>query len=76
MSPFILNGNELIVSDCPGKGKMIERTEAEELAEALFMRAHEEQAESRRVRGVLDLHQEPEGELVVIDGDGVKVRNG
>ena len=55
---------------------MIERTEAEELAEALFMRAHEEQAESRRVRGVLDLHQEPEGELVVIDGDGVKVRNG
>jgi hypothetical protein len=38
----MLNGNELIVSDCPGKGKKIERTEAEELAEALVMRVHEE----------------------------------
>jgi hypothetical protein len=72
----MLNGNELIVSDCPGKGKKIERTEAEELAEALAMRVHEEQAESRRVREVLDLHQVPEGKPVVIDGDGVKVRNG
>jgi Fe-S-cluster containining protein len=74
--PFMLEGNELVVSNCPGIGKEMDQASAERIAEKIFARAYEEAAESVKIRDLLGKQRIPDGNLVVIDGEDMKVLDG
>jgi Fe-S-cluster containining protein len=71
--PFMLEGEHLRVSACPGLGGDISDEEAWELAGLLLERRRAEQREEERVRRVLATAPIPPGCRVVVDGRGVTV---
>ncbi|NYT06934.1 MAG: YkgJ family cysteine cluster protein [Methanomicrobiales archaeon] len=71
--PFMLEGETLLVSDCPGTGKEISREEAWNLAGNLLQRRRAEQLEEEHVRSVLSASEIPPGCRVLVDGRGMKV---
>lgn len=76
--PFMLNGKELTVSDCPGIGHAMDEATSLQLAGDLIRRALKETEETEKIQRLLENEKIPEGDLVVIDGEGfsiVKSRN-
>ena len=71
--PFMLEGERLLVSACPGIGGEISADEAWELAGLLLDRKRAEQQEEERVRRVLSSARIPPGCRVLVDGRGVTV---
>jgi Fe-S-cluster containining protein len=69
--PFMLDGDELVVSECPGVGAPIDLEDALAIARALVERREVEEAEALRVRELLRIARLPAGETVVIDAEGV-----
>jgi hypothetical protein len=71
--PFMLEGERLLVSPCPGIGGELSREEAWELAGLLIQRREAEAIEEERVRQALSGSRIPAGCRVLVDGRGVKV---
>ncbi len=68
--PFMLDGDRLEVSECPGVGRPIYRADARAIAEALLARSAAEEEEADRIRKVVETAGFPDGEVVVIDAEG------
>ncbi len=71
--PFMLDGEQLIISPCDGIGREIQPEEARELAGLVLQRRYEEEQEEERVRSVLSAGPIPAGKRVLIDGRGVRL---
>ena len=71
--PFMLDGDDLLVSECPGIGVPLSPGAAHDLAAELCRRQAAEAAEEAGVRAVYRRVRVPPGERVVIDSEGVKV---
>jgi len=71
--PFMLEGQRLRVSACPGIGGDITAEKAWELAGLLLERRRAEQQEEERIRRILATARIPPGRRVLVDGRGVKV---
>ncbi|NYT17852.1 MAG: YkgJ family cysteine cluster protein, partial [Methanomicrobiales archaeon] len=71
--PFMLEGERLLVSACPGIGGEISVGEAWELAGLLMDRKRAEQQEEEWIRQVLSAVRIPPGCRVLVDGRGVTV---
>lgn len=71
--PFMLDGDDLLVSECPGIGVPLFPGAARDLAAELCRRQAAEAAEEAGVRAVYRRVRVPPGERVVIDSEGVKV---
>lgn len=71
--PFMLDGDELRIFPCPGTGVEMEKGRAEDMARLLLARREAEEEEERRIRSVLESVSLPEGERILIDGEGMKV---
>lgn len=69
--PFMLDGDRLVASECPGLGAPISDTDAKSLAADLLARRAAEEAEAAGVRGVLTTATLPPGDTVVVDAEGV-----
>ncbi len=74
--PFMLDGEDLIVSACNGLGKRVTSSDALQIAENLLRRKTAEGEEARRVRKVLLKNPLPAGSFVVVDSEGMKVFDG
>jgi len=74
--PFMLSGDDIVISACPGTGTPIDFTKAERLAEELVRREYLERADEELVRKVWSAVRVPEGETGVIDSRGVSILNG
>ena len=72
--PFMLNRDELIISECPALGKH-ETADAEVLADALFKRQMADDAEVEATKREYQKHSILSGETVVIDSRGVHILN-
>jgi len=71
--PFMLEGDDLRVFPCPGIGAWMERADAEDMARLLLARRDAEEEEERRIKSVLESVSLPEGQRILIDGEGMKV---
>jgi Fe-S-cluster containining protein len=71
--PFMLDGGDLVVSECEGLGQAISLEKADDLARTLLQRQHAEGEEERRVQNVMHEEQIPHGEFVVIDSEGMRI---
>ncbi len=69
--PFMLDGNRLVASECPGLGAAISEADARALAADLLARREAEEAEAAGVRSVLATAAIPDVGMVVIDAEGV-----
>ncbi|MEN6610314.1 MAG: hypothetical protein ABFC24_05685 [Methanoregulaceae archaeon] len=69
----MLDGNELAISDCPGIGLAMDNSESLQLAEDLIRRDLNEMKEGKKIQRLLEKEKIPEGELVVIDGEGFSI---
>jgi Fe-S-cluster containining protein len=74
--PFMLDGNRLLVSECPGLGGHIAEEDAYTLASMLMDRQVAEFAEEERLKPHIAQAHIPSGSRAVIDGEGVKVLHG
>lgn len=74
--PFMLEGDELLVSECPGLGTPLSVVAAHDAAVDLCRRQAAEAAEEVGVRAVYRGARVPPGERAVIDSEGVKVLHG
>lgn len=74
--PFMLDGDRLIVSECPGLGQPMERAAALSLARALLERQSAEAREEAGIRAVMEAVPVPSGSVAVIDSEGVWVVHG
>ena len=69
--PFMLDGERLVTSECPGLGAPILEHEARALAADLLARRAAEEEEAERVRCVIMSAELPPEGTVVIDAEGV-----
>lgn len=69
--PFMLDGDRLVASECPGLGAPISGEDARALAADLLARRETEEAEAAGVRDVLARADLPADGTVVIDAEGV-----
>lgn len=69
--PFMLDGDRLIVSECPGLGAETDWEEARRLAAVLLERQEAEQAEEEGIRSVLSSAAVAPGTCAVVDSEGV-----
>lgn len=69
--PFMLDGERLVVSECRGLGRPIDRRATRALAEALVARRSDEEHEAQRVRALLAHAELPASGPVVVDAEGV-----
>lgn len=69
--PFMLDGDELVVSECPGVGTPISDDEARALAADLLARRTAEEDEAAGVRRVIASADLPPDGTVVVDAEGV-----
>jgi GTP cyclohydrolase III len=69
----MLDGENLVVSECEGLGQAISPEEATMIARTLLERQGAGEEEERHVRNVLQQEQIPPGEFVVIDSDGIRI---
>ncbi|WP_298669381.1 YkgJ family cysteine cluster protein [uncultured Methanofollis sp.] len=74
--PFMLDGDRLIVSECPGVGRPIGREDAVALARTLLERQKAEIREEAGIRAVMKAGPLPSGSVAVIDSEGVWVVHG
>lgn len=74
--PFMLHGDKIIVSECPGIGAPMSREEAEHIARELLDRQIAEQVEYDEIRTQLARSQVATGKCAVIDSEGPKVLHG
>jgi Fe-S-cluster containining protein len=74
--PFMLDGDDLIVSECPGLGTPLQPGEAMAIAQALLARQSAEAAEEAAVRAHYRAAVVLPKSRVVIDAEGVKVLDG
>jgi len=74
--PFMLDGDELVVSDCPGLKQPVSDDEARLMAEDLLRRHSVEEREAVLVHQVLARERLPAGSFVVIDSEGMRVIDG
>jgi hypothetical protein len=72
----MLDGDRLLVSDCPGLGAPIAEEDAYTLASMLMDRQLAEFAEEERLKPHIAPARIPSGMRAVIDSDGVKVLRG
>ena len=73
MYKMFVDGDDLRVFPCPGTGVEMEKARAEDMARQLLARRKAEEEEERRIRSVLESVSLPEGERILIDGEGMKV---
>lgn len=69
--PFALDGESLVVSECPGIGEKMTKDEATELASALLLRRDAEEEEEREVKKIFSSSPVPKGKAVVFDSRGM-----
>ncbi len=69
--PFMLDGDRLVASECPGLGVPISEADARALAADLLARREIEEAEAAGVHDVLAASDLPAHGTVVIDAEGV-----
>lgn len=69
--PFMLDGDRLVASECPGLGAPIAGDDAKSLAADLLARRAAEEAEAVGVRSVLAMAALPPDGTVVVDAEGV-----
>ncbi|MBR1369173.1 hypothetical protein RJ53_06570 [Methanocalculus chunghsingensis] len=69
--PFMLEGGELVISDCPGLGGDITEADARSLATALLKREEAEEREEQVIRKIFSESSIPAGETVVFDSQGM-----
>lgn len=69
--PFMLDGDRLAVSECPGLGAEMSREEARLIAALLIGRQEAEEAEEEGIRSVLASTAVPAGTSAVVDSEGV-----
>jgi Fe-S-cluster containining protein len=69
--PFMLDGDRLAVSECPGLGMEMSREEACHLAALLLGRQEAEGAEEEGIRSVMASTAIPTGTCAVVDSEGV-----
>jgi Fe-S-cluster containining protein len=74
--PFMLHGDELIVSECKGIGAPMTMEEAERIARDLLARQIAEELDDEAIRDQLEKSRVPAGTRAVIDSEGVKVLHG
>lgn len=74
--PFMLEGEELLISECPGVGSPLSPGEARTIACLLIRRQAAEHREEERIRAHFVRDALPVGRRVVIDSEGVKVLDG
>ncbi|HJJ38510.1 MAG TPA: YkgJ family cysteine cluster protein [Methanocorpusculum sp.] len=70
--PFMLNGDELIISECPALGKH-DTADAGNLADALIKRQEADDAEVLATKREYQKHSIISGETVVIDSRGTHI---
>jgi hypothetical protein len=68
--PFMLDGDRLLVSDCPGLGASMTSTEARAIAVELLARQAAEEDEAERVRSVCASAELPPEGTPVVDAEG------
>ncbi len=71
--PFMLVGEELLISECPGVGTPLSDEEARTIALLLIERQEAELREEACIRVHFEKEALPDGRRVVIDSEGVKV---
>jgi uncharacterized protein len=69
--PFMLDGEELVVSECPGTGAPIADADARALAADLLARRAAEEAEVDGLRSVIASAELPPDGTLVVDAEGV-----
>jgi len=69
--PFMLDGEDLLTSPCPGLGRPIGREEARALARALRERRAAEEQEGEKIRRAISIGIPRENGCLVVDGEGV-----
>jgi uncharacterized protein len=69
--PFMLDGERLVVSECPGLGAAIADADARVLAADLLARRAAEEDEAERMRRVIAAADLPPDGLLVVDAEGV-----
>lgn len=69
--PFMLDGDRLVVSECPGLGTPIVEDVARALAADLLARRAAEEDEAERVRCVVASAELPLDGMLVVDAEGV-----
>lgn len=69
--PFALNEDGLTISQCPGLGREMSRTEAGSLAVSLLQRRDAEHVEEKKVEAVFSRSDIPEHTMVVFDSRGM-----
>ncbi len=69
--PFMLDGDRLVVSECPGLGTPISDADARGLAADLLARRAAEEDEAERVRCVVASAELPPDGTFVVDAEGV-----
>ncbi len=74
--PFMLDGDELKVSECDGLGQPVSEAEAHRIAGDLIRRRQAEDEEASLIRAVLAKKRVPAGSFAVVDSDGVEVIDG
>jgi hypothetical protein len=73
--PFLLDGDKLAVFHCPGVGTTIAPDDARALAQDLIRRKISEEQESEKVKQCIGRCKIPSGSFIVIDADGMKIRD-
>jgi Fe-S-cluster containining protein len=71
--PFMLDGDNLVVSECESLGWVISEQEANLIARTLLECRCAEEEEERRVQKVLQKSKIPPCAFVVIDSEGMRV---
>ncbi|OPY36448.1 MAG: Flagellin N-methylase [Methanoregula sp. PtaU1.Bin051] len=74
--PFMLDGDEIVISECDGLHQPTGEEEARRIAGDLICRREAEEAEAALIRAVLAKNTVPAGSFAVIDSDGMKVIDG
>jgi len=69
--PFMLDGEDLLTSPCPGLGRPIGWEEARAMARALRARRAAEEEEGEKIRRAISARLPREKGCLVIDGEGV-----
>ncbi len=69
--PFALDGDSIIISECPGVGEAITPEEADALTACLLKRQEAEEEEEIAVEEVFSSHTIPMGKTVVFDSRGM-----
>lgn len=69
--PFMLDGEELVASECPGLGTPMTEADARALAADLLARRAAEKEEAEQVRRVIASATLPPGGTLVVDAEGV-----